>query len=166
MRDLLELPPFKTSAPDAPRESGPELRRRLFATVERLSSVPTPPGNGDAAAALAEALGTSRGDRLDSFAEGLQLRPGGATPAALYACAAEAVAEGEISSVSVGLVALLDGAATRQAALLGLAICAARADRHDEALAMALSSWNGEDTHHPRAFTVAGVAEHLRGNGA
>lgn len=81
-----------------------------------------------------------------------------------YACAAEAVEAGAFTEAGIGLAALLAEPDLRSKGLLGLAVCAARLKRFDEALAFALESQPLEGNSHPRAFFVAGLSECERGH--
>lgn len=76
----------------------------------------------------------------------------------LRAHAAALVAAGDIGGAINILCALMDWPAARDDALLGLAICAVRIDRHDEALALALAylKLGGK---HPRAHCIVGVCQ-------
>ncbi len=80
--------------------------------------------------------------------------------AALRAQAVSLVAAGDIGGAITVLCALLDWPSVRDDALLGLAICAVRLDRHDDALALALDYLKRGGTH-PRAHCIVGVC-HLR----
>lgn len=80
--------------------------------------------------------------------------------AALRAQAVSLVAAGDIGGAITVLCALLDWPSARDDALLGLAICAVRLDRHDDALALALDYLKRGGTH-PRAHCIVGVC-HLR----
>lgn len=82
-----------------------------------------------------------------------------------YACAADALREGEVAEASLGLVSLLPSSGTRADGLLGLAVCATRLNRFDDALELALQSRRCGNRH-PRACYVAGLAELERGNRA
>ncbi|MGV6872690.1 hypothetical protein ACUSIJ_08360 [Pseudochelatococcus sp. B33] len=79
---------------------------------------------------------------------------------ALRAQAVALVAAGDIGGAITVLCALLDWPAARNDALLGLAICALRLERHDAALALALD-YLKRGGKHPRAHCIVGVC-HLR----
>lgn len=75
---------------------------------------------------------------------------------ALQSQAASLVTAGEINGAITLLCALLDWDEARNDALLGLAICAVRLERHDAALTLALD-YIKRGGRHPRAHCIIGL---------
>lgn len=74
----------------------------------------------------------------------------------LYSQAASLLANGEIDGAIAMLCALLDWDEARNDALLGLAICAVRLERYEEALALGLD-YLKRGGRHPRSHCIIGL---------
>ncbi|MGI6244211.1 MAG: hypothetical protein ACOYJQ_00385 [Pseudochelatococcus sp.] len=116
---------------------------------------------GEAADAMlplvaAEVAGTLR--RYPAAKDPAPEGPGGDAQciAGLQAQAAALAAAGDVAGAVTVLCALLDWPEACNDALLGLAICALRLDRHDAALVFALD-YLKRGGRHPRAHCVAGL---------
>lgn len=83
--------------------------------------------------------------------------------AALQAGAVSLVAAGAVSDAVTFLCALLDWPEARSDALLGLAICAIRMERHEVGLVLALD-YLKRGGRHPRAHCIAGLCRMRCGN--
>lgn len=122
-----------------------------------------------AATALAQAAGGTAGIAtagLDEGETGEGETPGAGDAvcvATLRAQAVSLVAAGDIAGAVAVLCALLDWPMARSDALLGLAICAVRLERHDAALALARDHLK-RGGKHPRAHCIAGVCLLRRGD--
>lgn len=151
----------------------PEIERRLLAALGTLNRQAA---EGSEIARLAQTMSSLEEDQVQAFVRrvagslaqiGCERREDGSTgslPDVFYACAAQAVEEGAFTEAGIGLAALLAEPDLRSKGLLGLAVCAARLRRFDEALAFALESQRLEGNSHPRAYFVAGLSECERGH--
>jgi tetratricopeptide (TPR) repeat protein len=84
-------------------------------------------------------------------------------PPLLYEEAVTAVAEGDVARATTALAVSLHWKAGEADALLGLAVCAVRLERFDQAQSLAFERLRlGQD--HPRALCIVGLCELKRGD--
>ncbi len=147
---------------------GLDPRRVRQVLVDALDGVSHGAAGGEDASAAARRLVSRDGGDLSAFAARvIASLDGAAAPrpgaAVLYGCAEAAAADHRLGEAGIGLAALLEPPAVRVYGLVGLAVCAARLGRFDDALALAVESF-GPEVGHPRSYCIAGLCEMKRGH--